>query len=431
MLISFSVTNFRSIKDKQTLSLQAEALKEQFELLNENLLMSPGGEKLVRTKVLYGANSGGKTNVLLGMMTFLNFITTSNLEIDLASINPFLLTDYTPEEASEFEILVSVGEENFRYGMAATTSRIIREWLYVRPGSGKEAMAFKREGNQVKFGSKLRPGWSPLPTLVKDERRGLVRDNGLLLQQALNLNIPQAQQLRREIGRMSVILGQRFPGTLKSRLMNSFKDPQVLRRIQGFLHGVGIDVEELRYLDKDSVVELGVSNEEAKELVTKLSEPTILFAHRSVNRAGEEMKPIAWPMEHGESLGTQKVFWLAAFIISAVENGEVLVVDEFEASLHPHLSEAIIDTFQNPQTNLGGGQLIIATHDTNLLSPSLLRRDQIAFVEKDELGASELYSLSDLTEIRNDSSYEKDYLSGKYGSVPSLDLPLFTTEKSE
>jgi hypothetical protein len=399
--------------------------------LNENLLEGAGGEPLLRTKVLYGANSGGKTNVLLGLSTFLNLITTSSLEIDLTTIRPFLRTDYTAEEASEFEIVLSVGQEIFRYGLAATTTQVTREWLYVRQGSGKESAAFTREGNQVKFGAKLRPEWSPLPTLVKDERRGLIRDSGLVLLQALNLSIPQAKQFRKELGKIFVILGQRFPGSLRSRLMNTFKDPQVLLRIHGFLHGLGIDVEELRYLDKDSVLELGVSNEDAKELVTKLSEPTILFAHRSVNRAGEEIKPIAWPMEHGESLGTQKVFWLAAFIISAVENGEVLVVDEFEASLHPHLSEAIIDTFQNPQTNPGGGQLIIATHDTNLLSPILLRRDQIAFVEKDEQGASELYSLSDLTGIRNDSTYEKDYLAGKYGSVPVLDFPLFTTAKSE
>ncbi|SEQ47651.1 AAA family ATPase [Neolewinella agarilytica] len=431
MLISFSLANFRSIKEKQTLSLVADALKEQFELLNENLLTDTGGVPLLRTKVLYGANSGGKTNVLLGLFTFLNLITASSLEADLTTVRPFLLTDYTAEEASEFEIVLSVEQKIFRYGLAATTTRVTKEWLYVRQGSGKESMAFTREGNNVKFGAKLRTQWSPLPTLVKDERRGLIRDRGLVLLQALNLSIPQAQKFRTELGKISVILGQGFPGALRARLMNTFKDPQVLLRIQGFLHGLGIDVEELRYLDKDSVLEIGVTNGEAKELITKLSEPTILFAHRSVDKQGKEIKPIAWPMEHGESLGTQKVFWLAAFIISAVENGEVLVVDEFEASLHPLLSEAIVDTFQNPQTNPAGGQLIIATHDTNLLSPGLLRRDQVAFVEKDSQGASELYSLSDLTGVRNDSTYEKDYLAGKYGSVPALDFPLLTPEKSE
>ncbi|MEM6770592.1 MAG: AAA family ATPase, partial [Bacteroidota bacterium] len=120
----------------------------------------------------------------------------------------------------------------------------------------------------------------------------------------------------------------------------------------------------------------------------------------------------------------QKLFWLASFLIDTLKNGGILVIDEFEANLHPHLSEAIVDLFQYRQTNPGGGQLIVATHDTNLLQPSLLRRDQITFVEKDSRGASEVYDLSDIEGVRESSPYEKHYTSGKYGSVPQITHPL-------
>lgn len=406
--------------------MEAEALKERFQLLNENLLQSAAGKRVVRTKALYGANSSGKTNFLLGLSTFMSLATSRNLSVDLSLIKPFLRADYLEDAPSEFELTLQSGTSTFRYGLAATTRAVIKEWLYVREGSGKEAKAFERNGNAVKFGPKLYKEWSPLPMLINDEAREMVRSDGLVLLQALNLGVPQAKSVREAFGKVAIILGGGATDVLKARVLPQLKDEVVLGQIQAFLKRLGIEMEELIYVDKDTAAATKMWDKQQREVLTKINEPTVMFVHRVLSQDGTAAVPIAWPMEHGESMGTQKVFWLAAFIISALKKGEVLVIDEFEASLHPRLTEAIIESFQQPAVNTAGGQLIIATHDTGLLSPSLLRRDQIAFVEKNADGASELYALSDITGIRNDRSYEKDYLSGKFGAVPDFDLPLVT-----
>jgi len=119
-----------------------------------------------------------------------------------------------------------------------------------------------------------------------------------------------------------------------------------------------------------------------------------------------------------ESEGTRKLFELSPIIYDAITNERPLVIDEFDARFHPLLTKKILELF-NSEANKGS-QLIFVTHDTNLLSSSIMRKDQIDFVEKDKYGASHLYSLVQFKGIRNSASFEKDYIQGKYGAIPFL-----------
>ena len=119
-----------------------------------------------------------------------------------------------------------------------------------------------------------------------------------------------------------------------------------------------------------------------------------------------------------ESEGTQKLFELSPYIYDAIREQEVIVVDEFDARFHLLLTRKIVELFNSTENQ--GAQLIFTTHDTNLLSSNLLRRDQIEFVEKDRFGASHLYSLVEFKGIRKTASFEKDYIQGKYGAIPFL-----------
>lgn len=100
--------------------------------------------------------------------------------------------------------------------------------------------------------------------------------------------------------------------------------------------------------------------------------------------------------------------------------GLVIVIDEIDARLHPSLCEVLIELFNSKKMNKKNAQLIFATHNTLIMNRRVLRRDQIYFVEKDKYGESEIYSLLDYKKIRRDASYDKDYLLGKYGAIPSL-----------
>jgi len=102
-----------------------------------------------------------------------------------------------------------------------------------------------------------------------------------------------------------------------------------------------------------------------------------------------------------------------------LHTGNQLVIDEFDARLHPLITREIIRLFNSTETNPRHAQLIFMTHDTNLLDKDFLRRDQIWFTEKDRFGASHLYSLAEF-KVRNDASYGKDYIQGKYGAIPFL-----------
>lgn len=130
-------------------------------------------------------------------------------------------------------------------------------------------------------------------------------------------------------------------------------------------------------------------------------------------------------MKEHESSGTNKLFDLAALVVGHLEFGAPLIIDELDSKLHPLLTQHIISMFNDPETNLKGAQLVFATHDTNLLNIKTFRRDQIWFTEKDKTEATDLYSLvefkePDGTKIRNDRSFEKDYIRGRYGAIPYI-----------
>ena len=125
-------------------------------------------------------------------------------------------------------------------------------------------------------------------------------------------------------------------------------------------------------------------------------------------------------MDDHESDGTQKIFNYSGVITTTLMSGMALFLDEFDARLHPMLTKKIVEMFNSPILNKNGAQLIFVTHDTNLLDNTLLRRDQIYFTEKNKMQETVLYSLADFKGVRNDASYEKDYISGKYGAIPFL-----------
>jgi AAA15 family ATPase/GTPase len=106
-------------------------------------------------------------------------------------------------------------------------------------------------------------------------------------------------------------------------------------------------------------------------------------------------------------------------LLETLQDGDVLVVDELDARLHPLMTREIISLFNHKTTNPNGAQLIFNTQDTNLLDNTLFRRDQLWFVEKDRQGASHLYSLVEFKE-RNDKDYGRGYVQGRYGAIPYL-----------
>jgi len=143
----------------------------------------------------------------------------------------------------------------------------------------------------------------------------------------------------------------------------------------------------------------------------------------TTEHATEEEGSVSFSLEEDESNGTQRFLALVAPVLSALASGTLLVIDELDCSIHPLLTRKIIELFQSEEVNPTGAQLVFATHDSSVMDQTLFRRDQIWLAEKLANGTTELFSLYDFeteSRPRKDGAFEKNYLSGRYGAVPSF-----------
>jgi hypothetical protein len=141
---------------------------------------------------------------------------------------------------------------------------------------------------------------------------------------------------------------------------------------------------------------------------------------QTIHKLPESGEIIEFPF-YDESNGTQRFFSVIGPILEALKEGNLLIIDELECSMHPLLTQKLLELFQSPEANPKGAQLVFATHDSNLMLPRIFRRDQIWLTEKNSKGATELFSLSDIeSPPRKEEAFEKNYLSGRYGGVPNF-----------
>ncbi|RLD58686.1 MAG: ATP-binding protein, partial [Bacteroidetes bacterium] len=147
--------------------------------------------------------------------------------------------------------------------------------------------------------------------------------------------------------------------------------------------------------------------------------------HNKYDKKGNIIDTVLLDKNENESEGTNKIMDLSGPIFDTLISGRLLVIDELDSKLHPLITIHIVNLFNDPETNPNNAQLLFATHDTNLLSSDLFRRDQVWFTEKDEKEQTDMYALHDInlpdgTKVRNDSNLEKNYIRGRYGAIPFI-----------
>lgn len=177
--------------------------------------------------------------------------------------------------------------------------------------------------------------------------------------------------------------------------------------------------EYIRFIDvgiEDIVIEKEEVFDEQKG--RKVRRPLIKTIHPVFNSNGVRVESKSFELAQ-KSSGTLRFLSFIQEVLILLERGGVFVIDELSARLHPLLTKFIVDLFQSDR-NMNHAQLIFTTHDTSILNKEQFRRDEILFVDKNELGVSSLYSLADLKMVRQDATYQKDYFSGKYGAIPIL-----------
>lgn len=423
MLIHFLVGNYRSIRDPQSLSLVASQDKSlSSHLIKTGRVVGGSSLKLLRSAIIYGPNASGKSNLCTAITTFRDLVRPSATALKegdpLPGVDPFRLDVATQYAPTTFEVTVLLEENIYRYGCEVTANEVVREWLYRRKTIPKapEIMLFDREGDSPakwKFGPAMRGDEEVLRT---DPRR-----NCLLLSSAglkkLDVVMPLYRWFRYKILAVDMAKSsQDFYKLVELERADRMLDQDSIREIVQVADSSIADAELMYGLRDPSLeerarfAELGVT-----ENIKNLHSGVVLTRTVRDSRLAAEMKL------DDESNGTQRYFALAALIIAAFRRGMTVVIDEMAASLHPMLVREILEVINDPELGTKGSQFIVATHDTDLLDVSRLRRDQVFLLEKGADGASELYSLWDVEpKPRPDASLENQYLAGRFGAVPNL-----------
>jgi uncharacterized protein len=429
MLIEFSIGNFRSFRDKVTFSMVAAALKSKDPQVDDNNVFTLEGQPaLLTSAAIYGANASGKSNLIKAIGFMRNFVLNSTKEtqaVGAIGAEPFALNTETEGKPSHFEMVFIADGTRYRYGFEATSERVVSEWLFYVPKK-IESRLFERTQDEFHLSGVFKEGRN-----IQEK----TRSNTLFLSAVAQWNGEIAQRIVTWFRRLGIASGLEDTG-MRFHTMQNLAEGEYQDQIIDLIRSLDFAIENVT-IEKKSASESLPQNmsEKTKETFRLLTENQesmrmgIYTAHRRFDADGNRVDLVKFDMDKQESDGTQKLFALAGAIVRALQEGRVLIVDELDARLHPLMTCGLVKLFNSRETNPRHAQLIFTTHDTNLLDKELFRRDQIWFTEKDRQGATDLYSLAEFkiktasqskSTVRNDASFEKDYIAGRYGAIPFL-----------
>lgn len=426
MLISFSVGNYRSVFDKIELSFEAStAIKDNA----TNGFTDSSNCRLLNSVAFYGANSSGKTNILRSLSRMRSIVLHSVKLNDNEKLpfDPFLLSSANTRPTI-FDISFTDENVKYRYGFAYDADRIVSEQLFMKKARLSEKCLFERNNDEI----------------IIDERyfpEGLPIKNETLRLNANRLFVSLAAQLGGVISKrivewfrsnVTVISGtnESFSAIQTKHILSDNNNPlrrHVLNLLDGMDLGIGELTTKIQEFD-DIRLPAGLPIEILESL--KRDPDISVFSHHKIyDENHNEVGSIEFDVIERESAGTNRLINISGPISKALQSGSLLCIDELEAQMHPLISWRLVEFFNNPSSNPNGAQLLFTTHDTNLLSSRLLRRDQIRFVEKNNFSTT-ITSMMDIKlenghKPRNDSNYEKNYLEGKYGAIPFINAESF------
>lgn len=418
MLLEFKIKNFRSIKDWQSFSMLAENKVKEL----ENSVVDYKGYKILNSAIVYGRNASGKSNLLKSFKAIQYMViysADSKVDDKIAPYEPYKLDKGFRNQPVEF-LIDFIGSDGIRYqySVGYNEKKIVYERLRYYPKS-QPAWLFRREiGKKINYGESL--------TGKKRDIEDLLYDNQLFLSK---IGTQKNEQLAIPYSFFSEglfvsnihdteydnVLIQLFTNKMGNDDIPFFKENinKLMCVADTGIHSINIQVSEI---ERESLPE-EMTDEDKDEIIERYKYK-IRTSHKEFEN-GEEVGKIDFHLAE-ESTGTLKLLAVGGLILEALADGQTLVIDELDKSLHPKLTRMLINIFRSPKLNPNNAQLIFATHDVSLLDNELFRRDQVWFAEKEFEGFSHYYSISDIPGVRGNIPYEKWYMSGRFGATPVI-----------
>lgn len=422
MFLQFSIKNFRTFKDKATLSLIASNYDKDIRELDNIYQDDKFNLRILKSAVIYGANASGKSKFIDAFEFMRRFVIKSSKDsqkFEKIAVEPFRLNNESEKQPTEFEVIFTFKGVLYRYGFEANNREIVSEWLYYKPKT-KEIELFYRDGKTIDTHDR---NFSKGKTVIKG---GLVRENALLVSVASQFNDATCGNVIEWFESLNIISGLNESG-FKNNTIEKIKSNKDKIKILDFLKAADLGITDIQY-EEDRFESFP---EELKEQLKKLKQmkgfdpelfSDISTIHNVYDNDKRNIGKAIFSVLSDESNGTKKFLYLSGTIIDILENGGILIGDELDSKLHPNLVCKIVSLFNSKEFNPKNAQLLFNTHDTNLLSSGLFRRDQIWFTNKDKYGEAKLYSLANFKsdEVKKNEPFEDNYIRGKYGAIPYL-----------
>lgn len=422
MLIKFSVDNFLSFRTRATLDLEAGVIKEYADDNIYSASKLPTGERVLKCLAIYGVNSSGKTNMLKAFSLMRSFVLSSSKDSqanEKIPIEGFRLNIENEYKATEFEAVFVVENKKFRYGFKTTQEVVLQEWLFLTEGK-KEENLFIRSRTDYKLTKRfLQLGRGKAEMLTE-----ITRVNALYLSVLAQFNNDIAVNIVTWFKRCLIILDANQDDNI-NYTANLLFDPKYNSLIHQLLAqcdlGFSSVQQEVLEMSKKTMLPEGLLMATHYDELRKY---TVKTKHTKFNQEGKPNDIVYFDLRKNESTGTQRLFGLIGPMIYALVEKRVIWIDELDSRLNTNLVVRIVKLFNSRKENPNGAQLIFTSHNPYIMKKDL-RRDQMIFVEKDSLEGSLVTSLYEKdSKIRNDASFDKEFLAGKYVDVPKLDIQL-------
>lgn len=397
MILKIEFENFYSIKDRIRIDFRAANINTALARELKHNVMEWNGVPILKSVGLFGPNASGKSNILTAINFSCRMVLESHLNNEGAVFNfePFKF-DGMQDKPSKFLIDFVCENVEYEYAFELTKSKILAESLYHYP-VGRRAKVFVRKADGTySFGNGViaKPGDVVLNTSDK------------------NLFLSRASSMNREIGQK---LYRYFMNQFLLGLVN-VNDMMVLDSFNTYKRVI---LKALEICDTD-ITDIDVRKEQvpAPTVVPGQAELSYrlvdILRFKTVHRNRPD---VMFDMDMEESSGTRKLFQILLRLLDVVKYKKGIMMDEFDMGLHTRLADFILDLIHASE----GSQLLFSSHNTNLIDVKRLRRDQIVFVNKTENGATEVYSLYDFKDFRENMDAEKGYIQGRFDAVPYVD----------
>ena len=424
MLLQFSLENYLSFKDEAVLSFIGNRSTKEHEPEN---ITEKNNLKILKSAVVYGANASGKSNLFSGVGYMRRVVLNSfkdaisdDSSISKTKSRAFQLNPNTKGKSSFFEVIFIQKNTQYRYGFEINQGEIEAEWLFYIPNK-IEASLFKREGQNIEInGTKFKEG---------NKLESKTRENVLFLSVCAQFNGEISNSIIdwfKDINIISGVEDRSFGGYTTNKIKKDARFRKWVNKFIDFLEITKLSVEE-ENIANINIDELDIPDEkkEIKDFLVAIhnlqkkqkTKSTLKSWHKVFDDNKILVDTVAFDF-HMESKGTQKLIYLLGPIYDSLKNGKILFIDELGSRLHSILTKNLLKIFHDGNKN--NAQFVFALHDPSSMENDCFRRDQIYLIEKDQYGASSLYSLLDYKKVRNDEKFSKNYLKGNYGAVPYI-----------